>query len=321
MPVFLIFGYFIQLHQGKVLLYHIIVRKFRNRRAGKRGVFLDRRDGRRIKSAGPFVKMIPYIMSRRSEAQVFAKQIICTDPIDEYIVEKRRQGHRISYMHLFIAAYVRVIAERPQLNRFVMNRQLYSRNGIFVSMAVKRSLRDEGEEKTVKFAFTGRENIFQITDIVDRTISESLDPEKQGEADRIAARIMSLPGPVKKILVELLKSMDRHSLLPGSIIEASPFHTTLFFSYLKSIKIDYVYHHLYDTGTTGIFAALGKAEMLPVAENEKAAVRKCCQIGYTFDERICDGLYLANSLKLFKEYIENPRLLETGLAAAVADIE
>lgn len=287
----------------------------------ERGVFLDREDGRRIKSTGPFVKMIPYIMSRRSDAQVFAKQIICTDPIDEYLAEKRQQGHRMSYLHLFIAAYVRVIAKRPQLNRFVMNRQLYARNGIFVSLAVKRSLHDEGEEATVKFAFTGRENVFQITDIVDRMISEGLDPEKQGEADRIAARIMSLPGPVKKILVELLKSMDRHNLLPGRIIEASPFHTTLFFSYLKSIKTDYVYHHLYDTGTTGIFAALGRTEKLPVVENENVKIKKCCQVGYTFDERICDGLYLANSLKLFREYIENPSLLEIGLDAAAEDIE
>jgi len=282
---------------------------------------VDRRDGRRLRSLGPFVKMIPYIMSRRSDAQIFFKQIICTDPIDEYIAEKRAQGLRISYMHLFTAAYVRVLAQRPQLNRFVMNRQLYARKGIFISMAVKRSLRDEGEETTVKFAFSGRENIFEVAETVEKVIKESTDPQKQGEAERIAGRIMSFPGAVKKLLVEALKSMDRHNILPKAIIEASPFHTSLFLSYLKSIKTDYVYHHLYDVGTTGVFAALGKTEKLTVAENVAVAVRNCCQIGYTFDERICDGLYMANSLKLLKKYVENPRLLEEGLPEPVEDVE
>ncbi|MBP1743215.1 MAG: hypothetical protein H6Q58_193 [Firmicutes bacterium] len=265
--------------------------------------------------------MIPYIMSRRSDAQIFAKQVVCTDSIDEYILEKRHQGYRVSYMHLFIAAYVRVIAERPQLNRFVMNRQLYSREGIFVSMAVKRSLHDEGDETTVKFGFTGLENIFEVADIVDRSISENIDEESRGEAERTAARIMSMPGLAKKVLVELLKSMDKHNMLPRRLIEVSPFHTTLFFSYLKSIKTEYVYHHLYDFGTTGIFAAMGKKEKLPVVENGEVVVSNCCQIGYTFDERICDGLYLANSLKLLKQYIENPQRLETRLDAIAEDLE
>lgn len=282
---------------------------------------MDRKDGRKLESLGPFGKMTPYIMSRRSDAQVFFMQIICTDPIDEYISEKRAQGHRITYMHVFIAAYVRVLAQRPQLNRFVMNRQLYSRKGIFVSMAVKRSLRDEGEETTVKFAFTGCESIFEIAELVDRVVSESTGKQRQGEADKVAARIMSFPGPAKKMLVEVLKAMDRHNLLPGSIIEASPFHTSLFFSYLKSIKTDYIYHHLYDVGTTGVFAALGKVGKLPVIENGEVAAKNCCQIGYTVDERICDGLYLANSLKLLKKYLEKPSLLEEGMPEAAEDVK
>jgi len=282
---------------------------------------LDRKDGRKLESLGPFVKITPYIMSRRSDAQVFFKQIICTDPIDEYISEKRAQGHGITYMHVFIAAYVRVLAQRPQLNRFVMNRQLYSRKGIFVSMAVKRSLRDEGEETTVKFAFTGCESIFEIAELVDRVVSDSTGKQIQGEADKVAARIMSFPGPAKKMLVEVLKAMDRHNLLPGSIIEASPFHTSLFFSYLKSIKTDYIYHHLYDVGTTGVFAALGKVGKLPVIENGEVAAKNCCQIGYTVDERICDGLYLANSLKLLRKYVENPSLLEESLPAVAEDVK
>jgi len=287
----------------------------------KEVIFVGRSDGRPIKSTGPFVKMIPYIMSRRSDAQVFVKQDICTDKIDEYLHEKRMQNLKISYMHLFIAIYVRVIAERPQLNRFVMNSQIYARNGIFISMAVKRVLRDEGEETTVKFAFTGRENIFEIVRIINQKISEISTDDSQIEMDNIISGIMSMPGITKRMLTGILKSMDRHNFMPLKIIDVSPFHTTIFFSYLKSIKMDYIYHHLYDFGTTGIFVALGKIKKMPVVENNALVIRNCIEIGYTFDERICDGLYFVNSLKLVEKYLEDPYLLETGLEEVAEDIK
>ncbi|NBL00116.1 MAG: 2-oxoglutarate dehydrogenase [Erysipelotrichia bacterium] len=275
---------------------------------------MKRCDGRLLKSISPFVKIIPYIMTRRSDAQNFYKQMMCTEKIDTYLKEKQEQEHNINYMHFFIAIYVRLIFERPQLNRFVMNNQIYERDNILISMAVKRSLRDTGEETTVKFSFTGRENIFEIAQAIDQKIFESAHEVNSNDVDKIASMIMSLPGFTKKMLMAILKGLDRHNLLPKAIIDISPFHTSLFFTYLKSIKLDYIYHHLYDFGTTGIFVALGKVKKIPVVENDTVVIKNCCEIGYTLDERICDGLYFANSLKLVEKYLDNPYLLEKRIS-------
>ena len=272
---------------------------------------MKRCDAALVKSLDPFVKIIPYIMEKRSDAQNFSKQIVCTDFIDRYILEKKEQGYKLSYLHIFIAAYVRLVAKRPQLNRFIMNSRIYERNNICVSMAIKRSLRDEGEETTVKFEFTGKENIFEVAEIIDRIISEAKLQKDNNETDKLAAMVMSMPGIVKKILVKIIKGMDQLNLLPESVIKASPFHTTMFFTYLKSIDTNYIYHHLYDFGTTGIFAALGKTLKLPIVVNDQVVVKKCCQIGYTLDERICDGVYFARSFKLLEKYFEDPHLLES----------
>lgn len=273
---------------------------------------MKRSDGYLVKDLNPFVKIIPYVMEKRSDAQNFSKQIFPAESIDKYILEKKREGYNFSYMHVFIAAYVRVIAERPQLNRFVMNNQIYQRNKIYVSMAVKRSFRDDGEETTVKFEFTGKENIFEIAEIIDTNIAKALS-EDNNDTDKLAEMVMSMPGFVKKLLVRILKTADKYNMLPKSIIDASPFHTSMFFTYLKSIDTQYIYHHLYDFGTTGLFAALGKTVKLPVVEKDQVVIKKCCEIGYTMDERICDGVYYARSFKLFEKYISNPKLLETGL--------
>ena len=65
-------------------------------------------------------------------------------------------------MHIIIASIVRIFALRPQLNRFVMNGRLYKRNKIYVSFSVKKRLRDDAEETSIKLEFEGTENIFEV---------------------------------------------------------------------------------------------------------------------------------------------------------------
>jgi hypothetical protein len=281
---------------------------------------MKRSDGRLLKTIGPFMKIHPYIADRRSGAQVFSKQRIQTATIDAYIKEKSLQGLSLTYLHIIIAVYVRVIAQRPQLNRFVVNSRIYARNRICISMVVKRALRDEGEETSLNFVFTGKESIFDVAEIIDRDIRNNIKAGTSNEVDKIAAGLMSLPGFLVKGAARFLKAMDQHNLLPQQIIAASPFHTSLFLTYLKSINLDYVYHHLYDFGTTGIFVAVGKSKRVVIAEGSMPVVEKCCDIGYVLDERICDGIYFSNSFKLVKRYLNNPSLLEEGLESIVEDI-
>lgn len=275
---------------------------------------MRRSDGTLLKSLDPFVEIIPYIMEKRSDSQNLSKHIIDADPIDRYILAKKEQGFRISHLHLFIAAYVRLVAERPQLNRFIVNSRIYERNIIAVSMVIKHSLRgDEDEETTVKFEFTGKESIYEVAELVNNMIADAKIDKSNTDTDKLVATVMSMPGIVKKILVKTLKMMDQLNILPKSVIEISPFHTTLFLTYLKSINTNYIYHHLYDFGTTGMFVALGKTQKLPIVIDDQVVVKKCFQIGYTMDERICDGLYFTRSLKLLDKYFADPSLLETGM--------
>ena len=282
---------------------------------------VNRYDGRRLRTISPFVKIIPYIMPKRSDAHVFSKKIVETDTINAYIKEKYQEGIRLTYLHLFIAVFVRVIAQRPKLNRFVMNNRYYARNRIWISMAIKRALKDEGEETTVKFSFTGRENIFEIAEIIDSVIKENKAIETGNSTDKLAHYIMSLPNILVKLLMGIIRQMDKWNLLPGALIEASPFHTTLFLTYLKSIKLDYVYHHIYDFGNTGIFISLGREKKMPVVQKDEVVVKRVCEMGIAIDERICGGLYLGNSIRLIEKYLTNPYLLEKGLKDVVQDVK
>ena len=272
-----------------------------------------RSDGRKLKSIPPFFKIIPQVMRTRGDSQVYYDYDIPITQMDEYINKKAEEGIKISYMNIIYAAMVRLIAQRPQLNRFIMNGRTYARNDIYISLAIKKSLTDDGEETTVKLPFNGTENIFEIKEKLDKVISENKDTSKENDTDILAKTLSLIPTFLLKIAVSFIMFLDKHGMLPKFIIKASPFHTSAFLTNVASLGIDAIFHHLYDFGTTGLFLAMGKKKKSYLYEDEDIKQEKCISLAFVCDERICDGYYFANSVKIFNRYLKKPELLEENI--------
>lgn len=106
-------------------------------------------------------------------------------------------------MNIIYAAIVRIIAERPYLNRFAMNGSLYARNQIFVSLAIKKSFADEGQETTIKLPFTGTENIFEIKEKLDKAIEQNKDYSASNNTDALAKTFSIVPNGLLELLLNL----------------------------------------------------------------------------------------------------------------------
>ena len=183
-------------------------------------------------------------------------------------------------------------------------------------MAVKPKLTDDCDEVTLKFHFTGRENIYEIKKIVDDEIKKNTQPSSEThDTTKFAGVLDKMPYWLFKVAMKLIRFFDRYGLLPKSLIDISPFHTSMFITDLKSIKLNKVYHHLYNFGTTTIFGALGKVKYVPVSDRSgDIRTEKVMDLGLSLDERVCDGLYYGNSVKLLLKYVENPELLKASLS-------
>lgn len=131
---------------------------------------------------------------------------------------------------------------------------------------------------------------------------------------------MSIPGPLIRLVVNTLMFMDRHNVLPKSVIDASPFHTSLFITNLRSLGINHIFHHVYEFGTTGLFIAIGKEKNEPAFNGTQLVIEKRMGFGLVTDERFCDGLYFARSLKILKKFLNNPSLLEVPLEHKIEDV-
>ncbi len=273
-------------------------------------MFGYRSDGRKIKNIDPVFKLIPCIMLKRDDSQVFFKQDIVLNGMDDYINKKLQEGIKISYMNIVFAALVRIIAERPSLNRFAMNGAIYARNKILVSLAIKKNLSDEGEETNLKIPFKGTETIFEVKEALDREIELNKKESTVNKTDAVVNIFNHLPTFLIRGAVKFLGLLDRHGLMPKKIIEASPFHTSVYLTNVGSLGIDSIYHHLYNFGTTSLFFAMGKKKKSYVYEDDEIRKEKCITIGFVGDERICDGYYYAASFRQLSKYLNNPELLE-----------
>ncbi len=285
-------------------------------------MFGKRPDGRVIKTLAPMEKIIPYIMKHRYDSMNMYEDYFDCAPLDAYINEKREQGIKINYMHIMVAATVRMMALRPQLNRFIMHNKIYARDKIWVSYTIHHSLRDGDIETTIKLCFDGTESILDVARMMDEAIEKETKEWNGGEngTDKLARILTHIPAPIIRFAVGLLKILDRHNMLPGALLQFSPFHTSFFITNMKSLGINHLYHHCYEFGTTGIFLALGKERVVPAFKGDEVIKQKQLGFGMVSDERFCDGLYFSRSLRQMRKLMRNPASLEKKLEAKVEDI-
>ena len=286
-------------------------------------MFNKRPDGRAIKNLEPMQMIMPYIMKTRTDSMNMYEDTFACEPMDAYIKEKAAEGINLSYMHIIIAAVVRLIAIRPQLNRFCMNGKIYARPKIWVSFVVHPTLRDESVGTTIKLCFEGTETILEIAEKINEAIArETVNRKGENGTDQLLRTLMKkIPGPFIKLVINTLLWMDKHNILPKAIIELSPFHTSFFITNLKSLGINHIYHHTYEFGTTGLFFAMGKEKVVPVIKGNEVVAQKEMGFGLVSDERFCDGLYFALSLRKLRRFMQNPASLEKPLDKKVEDVE
>ena len=267
-----------------------------------------RADGKRIKNSDPMYTVAAYIMNKRVDAMNMITIDIPVDPIKDYLAEKRKQGINISHMAVVLAAGVRTLKEFPELNRFVVNKKIYQRNEIAVGMVVLKA--GQVDHGTIsKMYFDENNTIFEVNDIINKYVEENRESPENNSTEKMIKFLLSVPG-ILPVGIAVFKWLDKHGLLPKSIIDISPFHMSFGITNLASIRTNHIFHHCYEFGTTSLFMAMGNTREVPKRKGDEIEFEKCMPIGVVMDERIASGSYFAIAFRKMRHYLRNPELLE-----------
>ena len=211
-------------------------------------MFFKRKDGQIDKSVDIFERIMPIIMKERNDALVYIKKEVPLDGMNEYIKKKKQEGIDISHMEIIFTALARVLKEKPKINRFVMSGEMYKRNDIEIAVVVKPKLEEDVKESVVKFKFKGSEKIEEVSKRVKEEVTKIRNNTNNNTEDFVD-KLKNIPTIVLKIAINTLMFLDKINLLPKSIIDLSPFHSSVFVTNVGSIGLDAIYHHIYNFGT------------------------------------------------------------------------
>ena len=276
-------------------------------------MFGHRADGYLVKKIDPIVALTPYLMPMRCDAQVMLKFDVAYEKLARYIVEQGGKGYKLTFMDVVIAAFVRTVAELPELNRFIVNKRTYARKTLSVSFAVLKKNADrpsEVEENTVKCYFDPRDTIYDVADRIENIIREGRKEDADNSTLKVAKLL--LKPALANTVVWFARLTDRYGILPKYILEASPFHTSLFLTNMASIGMPAVNHHIYNFGTTTMFWSIGTPQRsLELDAEGKPKRHRTLPIGVTADERVAPGRVFAMMCARMLRYLDDPSLLET----------
>lgn len=280
------------------------------------------RECRRVKSISPMAAMIPFIMVDRVGSQNFISDTLDLEKLEKYMKEKQQAGMtNISMMHIMIAAYIRLVAARPALNRFIRGQRVWTKRHVDVSLTIKKEMSLESPDTVVKISLLPDATIEDVYNALnDKIVGYREDPG--GNFDSAAKVLSLIPALLLKAVIALLRAMDYFGLIPRFLTDLSPFHCSYFITSMGSLGIPPIYHHLYDFGTCPVFFAFG-AKRRVYEPDAQGVIKRKSYMDYTFvlDERICDGYYYASAMRYLKSIFRNPWQLDEPPAEVVPDVE
>lgn len=272
---------------------------------------MKEKEFRRVKTISPMSAVIPFIMVNRTGSQNFISDSVDIEKVEKYIKEKQAQGmQNISMMHVMIAAYIRLVSQRPALNRFIRGQRVWTRKNVEVSLTIKKEMSLDSPDTVVKITLPPSATLEDVyTALNNEIVSYRANPG--GDFDDTARAFTRLPGLIFKFAVASLRFLDYFGLMPKAIAKVSPFHCSYFITSMGSLGIPPIYHHLYDFGSCPVFFSFGAKRRAYEIDNT-GLVRRRQYMDFTFvlDERICDGYYYASALKLLKNILKNPWQLD-----------
>ena len=155
----------------------------------------------------------------------------------------------------------------------MVHNKLYAHNSITISIAIKRTMSDDGEETMIKPSFDPRDTLQDVQRRLDEAIAEAINHEEGTGIDGVAGLLGKLPAWLFRFAVSMIHFLDNRGWLPQKLVQASPWHCSAMYTNVGSLGIGPIYHHLTELGTYSTFIAMGSGNGTPFTM--KTAMRRC----------------------------------------------
>lgn len=277
----------------------------------------ETRDAYLVRDLDPLHVFMSNIMGPRTDNEAVCTLEVPMDGIYECLagLNVSQPEFKYTFFHIVCAAIFRTVQDRKMLNYFIRGGKFYERKRISLACIAKKRKVDGAEEGLVIMNYDRDSNdspLLQIHNKLFKQVSviRNAQEGKKDSTTEIVSGLVNLPKPLFKFVVWMINMLDRKGRLPKDLANASPYEATCFASNLGSIRMNADYHHLINFGTNSLFLIIGEKTKKPVFHDDGSfEVKEFLPLSLTIDERIADGVYFANSIKVLKAFLIKPEYL------------
>lgn len=277
-----------------------------------------RRDGVRIDGLDGYHNILPYIMPKRTEAEVSLTETFDVTELLEYMRERNeKEGLNLKFFHAFCTSVARTIYLRPVMNTFISGRKFWQRQEVSLSFVVKQTFADDGEETLMFLVVKPDMNLDSVSKLILGDV-QKVRKEHTNDLDKLMNFVGSLPRWFLEIFFWTLRKLEYHGCMPKGLTAGDPNYSTALLSNLGSIKSGAPYHHLSEYGTCSLMITIGTVHKENYIKDDGTVGSKdIVEATFTLDERLADGFYYAKSLRITKYLLEHPEHLTETMETPV----
>ena len=227
----------------------------------------------------------------------------------------------LGMIHIFMAAYTRVVSQLPGINRFIRGQRVFARNNIEICMAIKKELKLNAPETVVKLDLTPQDTLCTIYNQLTDELEKNKETGDNNSMDSFARILVAIPGIFLKLTIWFIKLFDYFGWLPRWLTKLSPFHGSMFITNMGSLGMPPIYHHLYDFGTLPVFIAFGaKRHAYELDRHGEMVDKKYVDLKFVLDEGTVDGHHYSQFLQALRYIFQHPEIVETPPSRVNEDI-
>lgn len=268
-----------------------------------------RRGATRVDLGHSLNAIFPYLMKGRNESIAYYPVVVDAENLLAYVDKVKGTDEEISIFEAVLLALIRILRERPTLNRYIIGRRLYQRDDVELSFVARRQYTLDSSETNVLVKVRPTDDAKTALQRIRGEIKVAKSGEQKDD-DGLVEAFLHLPRGVLRLAVKALDAWDFYVDTPGFLRGIDPLRCSAYIANLGSVGMGAAYHHLFEWGTCSLFVTIGQIKpTVVVGPDGKPAVRRTMELKIALDERIADGYYDARALELFDSYLNEPERL------------
>ncbi len=276
----------------------------------------ERRDAVRVEGLDAYHQILPYVMPKRTEAEVSMTECFDITKLCEYIKRRNEteEGTHLKLFHAFCTAVARTIYHRPKMNYFISGLRFWQRKDFTLCFVGKKTFHDEADETLMFLKVKPEMTLDDVSHLILGDV-EKVRKEGSNDLDDLMGLVAKMPRPILTFFFWVLSRLEYHGIMPKGLTGGDPNYSTVLLSNLGSIGCGAPYHHLSNYGTCSIMVTLGMMHKAAVREDDGVErLHDVVDATFTIDERIADGFYFAKSLRIVHYLLQNPEKLMEAIS-------